>query len=161
MKRPNAFDADCSGGYSDEDPDGYRCGEAPFGTAAGGKELAVRLFELPAGQTLCPYHYEYVEEWLLVITGEVQMRTPAGVSSARAGDLVCFPTGPDGGHNVWNERDDTARVVMFSSGAVPAVAVYPDSDKIGLWTGEERDHWRFRGAEGHIEYYDREVPPTH
>jgi uncharacterized cupin superfamily protein len=161
MTRPNAFAADCSGGYTDEDPEGYRCGEGPFGKQAGGKELAVRLFELPQGQTLCPYHYEYVEEWLLVMEGEVQVRTPAGVAPARAGDLVCFPAGADGAHNIWNERDEAARVVMFSSGAVPSVCVYPDGDKVGVWTGGEHDHWMFRGAGAHLDYYDGEVPPRH
>ena len=161
MTRPNAFDADFSGGYEDGDPDGYRCAEAPFGKAAGGKELAVRLYELPSGQTLCPYHYEYVEEWLLVIAGEVQVRTPAGVSPARAGDVVCFPAGSEGAHNVWNERDESARVVMFSGGTEPSIAVYPDGDKVGVWTGDKRDQWMFRGADSHLEYYDGELPPKH
>jgi uncharacterized cupin superfamily protein len=161
MTRPNAFDADCSGGYQDDDPDGYRCGEGPFGKLAGGKELAVRLFELPSGQTLCPYHYEYVEEWLLVMVGEVQVRTPAGVAPARAGDVVCFPAGADGAHSVWNDRDEVARVVMFSATTEPSVAVYPDGDKVGVWTGDARDKWMFRGADAHLEYYDGELPPTH
>ena len=71
----NAFEADFSAAYDAGDPEGYRCagvpfGEAagyrcagvPFGKAAGGRELAVSLFELPPGETLCPYHYEYVED---------------------------------------------------------------------------------------------------
>lgn len=161
MTAPNAFDADCSGGYDDRDPEGYCCGEAPFGKAAGGKELAVRLFELPSGQTLCPYHYEYVEEWLLVMAGEIQVRTPAGVSAARAGDLVCFPAGSEGAHNIWNEREQPARVVMFSAGTLPSICVYPDGDKVGVWTSDKRDSWMFRGAAAHLDYYDGEVPPTH
>jgi uncharacterized cupin superfamily protein len=75
--------------------------------------------------------------------------------------VVCFPAGADGAHNIWNERDETARVVMFSSGAVPSVCVYPDGDKVGVWTGGEHDHWMFRGADAHLDYYDGEVPPTH
>jgi uncharacterized cupin superfamily protein len=161
MTRPNAFDADCSGGFDDSDPEGYRCAEGPFGKIAGGQQLAVRLFELPPGQTLCPYHYEYVEEWLLVMTGEVRVRTPAGVAPARAGDLVCFPVGADGAHNIWNEQQQPARVVMFSSAAEPAVAVYPDGGKVGVWSGSEHDHWMFRGAEAHLDYYDGELPPKH
>lgn len=161
MTRPNAFDADFSGGDDPRDPEGYRGAEAPFGKAAGGKELIVRLFELPAGQTLCPYHYEYVEEWLLVMTGEVQVRTPAGASSARAGDIVCFVAGPEGAHNVWNESDEPSRFVMFSSAATPSVAVYPESGKVGVWTSEERDKWMFRASDAQVEYYEGEVPPTH
>jgi uncharacterized cupin superfamily protein len=156
MTHPNAFDADFAGHFDDDDPDGYRGGEVPFGKAAGGKELLVRLFELPPGQALCPYHYEYVEEWLLVMTGELQVRTPAGVAAAKAGDVVCFPAGPAGAHKVYNERSDSARFVMFSADATPSVAVYPDSDKVGVWTSDERDKWLFRGGAGHLDYYDGE-----
>jgi uncharacterized cupin superfamily protein len=162
MTRPNAFDADCSGGFDDSDPEGYRCAEGPFGKVAGGKQLAVRLFELPQGQTLCPYHYEYVEEWMLVMTGDVQVRTPAGVEAGRPGDVFCFPIGSEGAHCVWNDERQPARIVMFSSAQEPAVAVYPDSDKVGVWTGDEHDHWMFRAAESHLEYFDGEpLPPKH
>jgi hypothetical protein len=33
---------------------------------------------------------------------------------------------------------------MFSSARVPAVFVYPDSDKIGVWSGNEADDLIFR-----------------
>jgi len=161
MTRPNAFEADFSDKYNDDDPDGYRVAEAPFGKAAGGSDLEVRLFELPPGQNVCPYHYEYVEEWLLVMVGEVQVRTPHGTAPAQAGDVVCFPAGPDGAHKVWNEGDASARVVMFSAATVPSVAVYPDSDKVGVWTANERDQWMFRGGEPKLEYFDGEPPATH
>jgi uncharacterized cupin superfamily protein len=158
MTRPNAFDADFSDKYDAADPDGYRTAEAPFGKAAGGSELEVRLFELPPGQNLCPYHYEYVEEWLLVMTGEVQVRTPQGTAAAQAGDVVCFPAGPDGAHQVWNETEAPVRVVMFSAATVPSVAVYPDSGKVGVWTADERDHWLFRAGDGKVGYFDGEPP---
>jgi uncharacterized cupin superfamily protein len=40
---------------------------------------------------------------------------------------------------VQNDSEDTVRVLMFSTVEQPAVTVYPDSDKIGIWTGNERD----------------------
>ena len=33
---------------------------------------------------------------------------------------------------------------MFSSSRVPAVSVYPDSDKIGVWPGDEADALVFK-----------------
>ncbi|MEA2153590.1 MAG: hypothetical protein QOI18_1823, partial [Solirubrobacteraceae bacterium] len=51
--------------YDETDPEGYRCGVAQVGKAAGGEDLAIKSFELPPGESVCPYHYEYAEEWLL------------------------------------------------------------------------------------------------
>jgi uncharacterized cupin superfamily protein len=158
MTRPNLFTADFTDKYDKSDPEGYRAAEAPFGKAAGGKELAVRLYEIPFGENLCPYHYEYSEEWLLVVAGAVQIRTPEGIESAGTGDIVCFPKGPAGAHKVWNEVEEPARVMMFSNHAELEVCVYPDSDKVGVWTGNAQDEWLFRGAEGKLEYFDGELP---
>lgn len=158
MSRPNAFDPQAKGEYDERDPEGYRCAELPFGKAAGGKELAVRLFEMQPGQALCPYHYEYVEEWLMVVSGQVQVRTPAGTEPAQAGDLVCFPAGPEGAHKVTNDTDQPVRIIMFSGTQEPSVAVYPDNGTVGVWTGNDRDKWRFRDAEAHLDYFDGEPP---
>jgi uncharacterized cupin superfamily protein len=70
---------------------------------------------------------------------------------------MSFPAGPDGAHKVINRGDRAARAVMFSSSHEPAVAVYPDSDKIGVWTGNDRDNVMLRRADGNIDYYDGEV----
>jgi uncharacterized cupin superfamily protein len=157
MTRPNAFTADFSDKYDESDPEGYRGAETPFGKAAGGRELAVRLYEVPAGQNHCPYHYEYVEEWLLVIGGDVKIRTPEAIQSATAGDLVCFPAGPEGAHKVFNDSQSTARIMMFSVARTPEVCVYPDSDKVGVWTSNPEDHWMFRRTAAHLEYFDGEL----
>jgi hypothetical protein len=45
---------------------------------------------------------------------------------------------------------------MFSSAHEPAVAVYPDSDKIGVWPGRDQDVVMLRRAGGHVDYYDGE-----
>lgn len=60
--------------YDPEDPDGYRSGIARVGQAAGGEALAVKLYEIPPGESLCPYHYEYEEEWLVVLDGAVHKK---------------------------------------------------------------------------------------
>jgi uncharacterized cupin superfamily protein len=151
----NIFDTDFV--YDDGDPDGYHSGDARVGEAAGGKALAVRVFEVPAGQGVCPYHYEYEEEWLVVLEGSVDLRTPAGTRALERGDIVCFPPGPAGAHQVKTQTGaPTARVMMFSSAREPAVAVYPDSDKIGVWPGNKDDDGLFRRADGDVGYWDGE-----
>ena len=143
--------------YDASDPDGYRSGRIHITKAIGAQALAVKVFEVPAGENLCPYHYEYEEEWLVVLDGSVLVRTPDGEESLERGEIVHFPTGPAGAHKVRNGEDATARVMMFSSAREPSVAVYPDSDKIGVWPGNEADEVILRRADGAVDYYDGEL----
>jgi uncharacterized cupin superfamily protein len=154
VARPNIYDAAFE--YDDTDPPGYRSGIARIGKEADGEELAVKLFEVPAGEALCPYHYEYVEEWLIVIEGDLVVRVPDAEEQLHRGDVMRFASGPSGAHKLINRSDQAARVIMFSSSAEPAVAVYPDSDKIGVWTPNENDKLMVRRADGNIDYYDGE-----
>jgi uncharacterized cupin superfamily protein len=155
MPRPNVFSAEFE--YDESDPEGYRGGMARIGQAAGGEELSVKLFEIPPGESLCPYHYEYVEEWLLVIDGDLELRVPSGNEQVGRGDVVCFPRGPEGAHKLTNRGAAPARIVMFSSAREPAVAVYPDSNKIGVWPGNDADRLMVRRPDGHVDYYDGEA----
>ena len=101
--------------FDPEDPPGYRAGAIHLTRALGAAGLAVKSFVLAPGETVCPYHYEYEEEWLLVLDGEVSVRTPAGEQSLVRGDIVRFAKGPEGAHKVANHRDLDARILMFSS----------------------------------------------
>lgn len=154
MRRANVFSDEYE--YDESDPPGYHAAMARVGKTAGGEEIAVKAFELPPGESLCPYHYEYVEEWLLVLDGAVVVRAPDGEHELARGDLVRFAPGAEGAHKVSNRGDQTARIVMFSSAREPAVAVYPDSDKIGVWPGNDADKVMLRREDGHVEYYDGE-----
>ena len=150
----NIFTAEME--YDEEDPAGYNAAVSNVGKQAGGDELAVKLFDVPAGQSLCPYHYEYVEEWLLVLEGEVVVRVPDGDRRLQRCDLMCFAPGPSGAHKVSNTEQQTARVLMFSSDPDLAVAVYPDSDKIGVWTGNPDDKLMLKRADGQVAYWEGE-----
>jgi uncharacterized cupin superfamily protein len=88
--------------------------------------------------------YEYEEEWLLVLEGSLVLRAPDGERLLERGDLVCFPPGPAGAHKLTNRSEATARMMMFSSSKMPVVSVYPDSDKIAVWPGDEVDSLVFK-----------------
>jgi uncharacterized cupin superfamily protein len=94
--------------------------------------LGASVYELPEGQWTYPYHYHHgVEEWVYVVTGAPTLREPTGDRVLSPGDLVGFPSGPDGAHAVRGP----GRVVMFSgvaSATAASVSVYPDSDKVGV-----------------------------
>jgi uncharacterized cupin superfamily protein len=121
-----------------------REGRIDVARALGSTATAMYVYDLPPGQSSSPYHYEYEEEWLLVVDGAVVVRSPDGEHSLGRGDLVCFPPGPAGAHKVMNRSNLPARTLLFSSSRVPAVSVYPDSDKIGVWPGNETDDLIFR-----------------
>jgi uncharacterized cupin superfamily protein len=155
VKRANIFSDDFE--YDESDPDGYHAGVARVGAIAGGEALNVKLYEIPPQQSLCPYHYEYEEEWVVVLDGELVLRIPGGEEQLERGAIVCFPPGPSGAHKVSNRGDQTARIMMFSSAREPSVAVYPDSDKLGVWTGNPDDRVLLRRADGNAGYYDGEA----
>jgi uncharacterized cupin superfamily protein len=154
MLRLNVLSVDCD--HDPSDPDGYRTGSANVSQAVGGEAIAAKVYELLAGESVCPYHYEYEEEWLLVLSGTVIVRTPEHEEELVRGEMVCFPPGPAGAHKVTNRREAQARVVMFSSAREPAVAVYPDSDKIGVWPGNPDDKVMLRRVDGNVDYWDGE-----
>ena len=143
-------------GYDDTDPDGYRAGMDRFGGRIGARRIGGSVYELPPGQSVCPYHYEFGdEEWLIVLEGRPTIRHPGGEDELAPGDTVCFPEGPDGAHKVSNHGAETVRVLMLSTRRLPSVAVYPDSDKIGVWSGFGAPEGLYR-REHTVGYYDRE-----
>jgi uncharacterized cupin superfamily protein len=120
--------------FSAENP-----GRIDVGKATGSTETLMFIYDLAPGQSSSPYHYEYDEEWLLVVDGTVVVRTPDGEHTLERGDIVRFPAGPEGAHQVMNRSDAPARTLLFSSVRGLAVSVYPDSDTIGVWAGGEND----------------------
>ncbi len=143
--------------YDKEDPEGFRSGMFRIGKLLGAGQLGASVYELPPGQSICPYHYEYAEEeWLLVLEGAPTLRHPDATEVLEEWDVVCFPVGPEGAHGVRNDTDQPARVLMWSTVTYPAATVYPDSDKIGIWTGNREDDLIARRTSG-VEYFDGET----
>ena len=123
--------------YDAQDPDGFRAGMARLGPRLGAEQSGVSIYELPPGQAVCPYHYEYgEEEWVLVLAGWPSVRTPDGVQELAPGALMFFPRGPRGAHQVRNDGEEPARVAMFSTVVLPTASAYPDSGKVGVFTGD-------------------------
>jgi uncharacterized cupin superfamily protein len=142
---------------SSERPEGYRFALARLAPLLGSSKIGATTYDLPPGQSSFPYHYEYgCEEWLLVVAGQPTLRHPSGEDELEPGDLVCFPEGPEGAHKVTNGTDETVRIMILSTKAYPAVAVYPDSDKLGVFTEDEADDVMVR-RESDVDYWDREL----
>lgn len=144
--------------YDADAPAGYRAGCFRMGPLVGAEELGASVYLLVPGESICPYHYEHTEEeWLLVLAGTPSLRHPGGIEPLAPWDVICFPRGPRGAHKVTNDTETPVRVLMFSSMRWPAVTVYPDSDKIGVYTAGSADNVIVRRASG-VDYWDGEVP---
>jgi uncharacterized cupin superfamily protein len=120
-------------------PEGFRRNSMRVGATLGAERSGLSVYELPPGQAVSPYHYEEPEEeWLLVVSGTPTLRYPDGEERLEPWDLVFFPAGPAGAHLVRNNSESVARVAMFSSsGATVGAVVYPDSDMVWVWTGDD------------------------
>ena len=121
-------------------PDGFKRNSTRVGTLLGAVRTGLSVYELPPGQAVGPYHYEDPEEeWLLVVSGTPTLRHPGGEEQLEPWDLVFFPSGPAGAHQVRNNNDSPARVAMFSSITAVGAVVYPDSDMIQIFTTDGDD----------------------
>jgi uncharacterized cupin superfamily protein len=155
MKKSNIDKPEFS--RDESDPEGFRAGMARLGPLLGAKETGVTVYELPPGQAVCPYHYECgEEEWLIVLSGTPTLRSPDGEERLDPWDVSCFPRGPEGAHQIRNDTEEPARVLMFSTVVVPSATVYPDSDKVGIWTGDPAADVIVRRS-SNVDYYDGEA----
>ena len=126
--------------YDPDDPEGFRSGMLRVGPDLGAQETGASVYELPPGQAVCPFHYEYgEEEWALVLVGRPSLRTPEGSERLEPFDMVFFPKGPAGAHQIRNDGDQNVRILMWSTVVYPTATAYPDSDKVGVWTGEQSE----------------------
>jgi uncharacterized cupin superfamily protein len=139
--------------HDEADPPGYVCGYARIGPLVGAEQLGLSVYELPPGESICPYHYETgEEEWLIVLAGSPTVRTPEGERELEPWDCVFFPVGENGAHKVTNHTDEQVRVCIWSNRLAVATSVYPDSDKVGAWPPGKL----FRLADA-VDYYDGEL----
>jgi uncharacterized cupin superfamily protein len=142
--------------HDPDEPPAFRAGMFRFGPLLEAKQMGASVYELPPGKAVCPYHYEYAEEeWLVVLSGHPSVRHPEGTDELGPWDAVLFPTGPAGAHQIRNDSDEPARVLMFSTVMHPAATVYPDSDKIAVWTGNKDDDVMVRRSSA-VDYFDGE-----
>jgi uncharacterized cupin superfamily protein len=67
---------------------------------------------------------------VIVLRGEPTLRTPEGEHVLKEGDVVCFPRGKDGAHQIINGTGSPIRVLMLSSMIGPDVVDYLDTGKV-------------------------------
>ena len=62
------------------------------------------------------------------------MRHPGGEDELEPWDVVFFPPGPNGAHQLRRDTDSTAGVLTLSTMRAVAPSPIDDGDKISIWT---------------------------
>lgn len=125
----------------------------------GGELLGGSIYVIGPGQKSFPYHFHHAnEEMLIVLGGNVVVRTPEGEQEAGPGDSLVFVRGSSGAHQVINRSDTDARILMMSTMVEPEIAEYPDSGHVGVFGGSgapgEGRLFKFLDGSAEVEYFD-------
>jgi uncharacterized cupin superfamily protein len=162
----NVFEPDFDP-VDETDKPGFTRRRARIGRQAGAQHLGASVYELPPGEALCPYHWHAGnEEMIIALSGRPSIRTIEGWRELEPGDLVPFPRGPGGAHQVTNRGDEAARVLLLGEMNGPDVIVYPDSGKTAALSrapgappqeGEVDAVFRM---EDEVDYFLDEEPPA-
>ena len=158
----NVFEPEWDG---DQQRPGFSYRRAQVGRQAGAERLGASVYEIPPGESTFPYHHHTAnEEMLVVLSGRPSLRTPDGWRELEEGEVVPFPTGERGVHQLANRSAAKARVLIVSEMNAPEVNVYPDSGKVGAMTRPPGgrgagERWEFRSADS-VDYWEGEEPPS-
>jgi uncharacterized cupin superfamily protein len=144
--------------------EGFRTRRARLGAEAGAEHLGLSLYELEPGCAAFPLHYHLDnEELLIVIAGEPSLRTPDGERRLTEGEVVSFPVGEAGAHQVVNRSEAPVRIMILSEMNAPEVVIRPESGKLSAFgrppgsTADGIHDVYFRRDAS--EFWDGEEPP--
>jgi uncharacterized cupin superfamily protein len=138
---------------------GFRARRARIGHQLGSERIGLSLWEVDSGEAAYPYHFHLTEEEVvIVLEGDLQLRTASGTRMLEAGDVVRFARGEAGAHQIVNRSAASARFLSTSTHGEPDIVFYPDSDKVGAAERPPRGggvRLFFRRGDA-VDYYDGE-----
>jgi uncharacterized cupin superfamily protein len=109
---------------------------ARLAAAAGSQRLGASVVELASGTLSSPYHFHQAnEELLIVLGGTPELRTPDGLRQLQSGEVVSFPSGPEGAHRLRNTSSEPCRLLFMSEMNFPDIVSYPDTGTTLVVTG--------------------------
>jgi uncharacterized cupin superfamily protein len=106
----------------------------------GGPQLGATLYELERGNFMIFHFHHGSEELLLVLRGRPTLRTLDGERQLDEGEVVHFPTGPAGAHEIRNDTDGVVRYVVAGIRVSPEVVEYPDLGQLTAQSRLESQH---------------------
>jgi uncharacterized cupin superfamily protein len=101
-------------------------------------KLYCDIYEIPPRKANWPLHYHTCnEEVFYIIEGYGEVITENGVLKVKPGDILRFPAGEKGVHQLKNTSDsETLKYLDFGTTNLPDVVFMPADNKIGLISGE-------------------------
>ena len=104
---------------------------AEVGQLIGATHLGYAATRMPPGTKFCPLHWHTAEEELFIVwEGTPTLRTPHGTTVLRRGDIIAFPTRAFGAHQLINEADTDAVLLLIANSSPYDNCFYPDSNKV-------------------------------
>src|SRR5262245_62675122 len=89
-----------------EEREGWRFKDAWIGAHTDAELIGASMYEVEPGNKQGPFHTHHAnEEWVIVLRGEPTLRTHEGEQQLRQGDVVAFPRGKEGAHQIRNDTD--------------------------------------------------------
>ena len=115
--------------------EGYECYNRDLVPLGSAEQCTVSVYEVPPGKSAVPYHYHSKnEEAFYILSGSGSLKTPDGYKDVSAGDFLFFPANEKGAHKLTNTSENEMLIYLdFDTYNDLEVAVYPDSNKIGIW----------------------------
>ncbi len=115
----------------DTQPEPFRLLDSEVGFVIGARTLGYRVSTLAPGHRFCPLHsHAREEEMFFVLDGEPSVRALSETLRCRKGDFIALPVGESGTHQLLNESDAPATVLLLGRTEATEACYYPDSDKL-------------------------------
>jgi uncharacterized cupin superfamily protein len=125
-----------SGDWGEQGPDWSGGGGLAKRLVPSGPFLGASLYEFERGNFTIFHFHHGSDELLIVLRGTPTLRTFEGERVLEEGEVVHFPPGRNGAHEIRNDTDDAVRFVVAGTRVSPEVVEYPD---LGQLTAQSRE----------------------
>src|SRR5262245_9994946 len=99
-----------------EEREGWRFKDAWIGAHTDAELIGASMYEVEPGNKQGPFHTHHAnEEWVIVLRGEPTLRTHEGEQQLRQGDVVAFPRGKEGAHQIRNDTEADRKSTRLNS----------------------------------------------
>ena len=118
--------------------DRFHVERAFLGERMGLTRLGLNVTRVAPGKTAYPFHsHRANDELFFIVSGRGELRLGEARHPVQPGDLVSCPLGgPETAHQLINTGSEPLLYLSMSSSIDPEICEYPDSNKVGAWSGD-------------------------